>query len=164
MSFEPHPIMIEVGDAIAKGHAGDRAGARESPERLWKIVGENGDPFFRCAIAHSLADVLDDVDEELEWDLLAMGAASSLTNDRIREGGGMSPIEVFLPSLHLNLANDYLKMNKFSQARKHVDEGRIFVTSLAADGFRQMIEYAFERIAVELDSSTSFEVPPPDLD
>ncbi len=154
MGSEPQTIMIEVADAVAKGRAGDRVSARDALGRLWKNVGAVGDPLFRCAIAHSMADLQDNFDEELKWDLLAMEAATSLTNERIREGGGDSSAEAFLPSLHLNLANDYLKLRQFSRAHRHLIEGRGFLVSLGVDGYREMIEKAFDRIAAELATST----------
>lgn len=148
-------MMIDVGDPIVKGEAGDRTGARTSLSRLWAKVGEDGDPFFRCAIAHSLADVQEDPEEELKWDLLAMKAGPSLTDERLIEGGVEFKVEGFLPSLHLNLADDYLKMGQHPQAQKHLSEGRTFLVFLGGDGYRQMIEGAFDRIDTALISSTT---------
>ncbi len=71
---------------------------------LWQeIGGENGDAFHRCAIAHSMVDARDDVEEELAWDLRALEAAESLTDPRVGEGGVSASVAAFYPSLHLNL-------------------------------------------------------------
>jgi len=56
--------------------------------QVWtEIGGEDGDPFHVCALAHSMADVQNDVHEELLWDLRALAAADLLTDERAARGG-----------------------------------------------------------------------------
>lgn len=47
-----------------------------------EIGGERGDPLHVCVLAHSMADVQDDVHQELVWDQRALAAADLLTDDR----------------------------------------------------------------------------------
>jgi hypothetical protein len=50
-------VMVRVGEAVGLAQRGDRTGARALISALWEEVGADGDPFRRCAIAHSMADV-----------------------------------------------------------------------------------------------------------
>src|ERR1700712_5652059 len=111
----PDPVMSTVGEAIGLGRSGDRATARELLGRAWDQVGEDGDPMHRVGIAHSMADVQDDLEEELRWDLLALAAADQLTDQRVAEAGIAAPVAGFYPSLHLNLGESYRKLGRFAQ-------------------------------------------------
>src|ERR1700716_1717366 len=79
---DPAPTMAAIHEGLQLYLSGDRAAARARFSDLWNEIGENGDPLHRCAVAHYMADVRDDPAEELEWDLLALRAADSLTDDR----------------------------------------------------------------------------------
>lgn len=101
---EPDAVMARIGDGIALRERGERAAARDLFARVWSdIGGENGDPFHRCALAHSMADVQDDVHEELAWDLRALAAADLLTDERAARGGAAGPVAGFYPSLGAQL-------------------------------------------------------------
>jgi len=65
--------------------------------RSSEIGGESGDPFHRCALAHAMADVQDDVHEELLWDLRRLAAADLLTDERAARGGVAGPVAGFCP-------------------------------------------------------------------
>lgn len=139
-------ILARVGDAIALATAGERAKARALFESLWATVGSHGDPLHRCAIAHSMADVQDTPEAELVWDLRALAAASALTDERVAEAGILGPAAAFFASLHLNVADVCARLGDRARAREHVIAGRAALGALAADGYREMIESAFDRI------------------
>jgi hypothetical protein len=124
MTFEPDEVMTQVGQGIELSQSGNRPGARSLFADLWEKVGPEGDPFHRCAIAHLMADVQDELSEELRWDLLALQAAEQLTDSRAHEGGFTGPIQGLYPSLDLNLADDYLCLEEFEAAQRHVIAGR----------------------------------------
>jgi len=101
---EPDAMIARIGEGIALRERGERVAARDLFAQVWsEIGGEDGDPFHRCALAHSMADVQDDVHEELAWDLRALAAADLLTDERAARGGVAGPVAGFYPSLHLNL-------------------------------------------------------------
>ncbi|HEX3898730.1 MAG TPA: hypothetical protein VHW74_06115 [Mycobacteriales bacterium] len=52
-----------------------------------------------------MADVRDDVTEELAWDLGALAAADALTEVRAADGGMSGPVSAFYRSLHVNLGD-----------------------------------------------------------
>ena len=118
---------------------------------MWtEIGGEDGDPFHVCALAHSMADVQNDVHEELLWDLRALAAADLLTDERAARGGVAGPVAGFYPSLHLNLAECYRKLGELDQARDHLDRGHALVDALGNDGYGQMIKAGLDRLADRL--------------
>ena len=107
------PTMVRIGEGIELSQRGEREDARELFVWVWDdIGGESGDPLHVCALAHSMADVEDDVREELQWDLRALAAADRLTNERAAEAGVTSPVAGFYPSLHLNLGECYRKLGE----------------------------------------------------
>jgi len=143
--------MARIGEGIALRERGERGAARDLFAQVWsEIGGENGDPFHRCALAHSMADVQDDVHEELAWDLRALAAADLLTNERAARGGVAGSVAGFYPSLHLNLGECYRKLGEVDRAREHLDRGRASVDALGNDGYGQMIKGGLDQLADRL--------------
>ncbi len=145
------PMMSRIGEGIALGQRGDRAEARELFARLWAEIGDDGDPLHRCALAHSMADVQDELREELIWDGRALAAADALTDERAAEGGVPVEVAAFYPSLHLNLAECHRKLGDPEAARRHLAQGRTALTALPDDGYGRMIRGGFDRLAARLE-------------
>ncbi|MGH3932991.1 MAG: hypothetical protein ACRDTF_23800, partial [Pseudonocardiaceae bacterium] len=83
--IEPDVTMTRIGKGIGLSQRGDRDAARHLFEEVWNdIGGESGDPLHRCALAHAMPDVQDDLREELVWDLRALAAADLITDERLR--------------------------------------------------------------------------------
>lgn len=97
-----------------------------------------------------MADVQDDVHEELAWDLRALAAADLLTNERAARGGVAGSVAGFYPSLHLNLGECYRKLGEVDRAREHLDRGRASVDALGNDGYGQMIKGGLDQLADRL--------------
>ncbi|MFD5099208.1 hypothetical protein, partial [Streptomyces albidochromogenes] len=112
--------MTRIGQAIMLLHAGDREEARNRLAELWEEIGEDGDAFHRCTLAHYMADAQDDAQDELAWDLRALAAADGLTDARVARHDSSVAVRGFYPSLHLNLAADYLKLHRPDAARTHL--------------------------------------------
>lgn len=69
---EPDETMTRIGHGMELGQQGEREAARLLFDDVWRDMGgDGGDPLHRCALAHAMADVQDDVGEELVWDLRA---------------------------------------------------------------------------------------------
>lgn len=147
---EPDAIMAQIGRGMELGRCGERAAARNLFAEIWQTIGPDGDAFHRCALAHSMADVQDDVREELVWDLRALEAADSVTDERARRAGVMSPVSGFYPSLHLNLGEVYRKLGDLDRARDHLERGRAAVGALADDGYGQLVKGGLNRLADRL--------------
>ena len=72
--------------AVVQGQAGDRAAARRELAAIWTEVEQSGgDAFHRCVIAHFLADLQDDLRDELVWDERALAAVAGVTDERAQE-------------------------------------------------------------------------------
>jgi hypothetical protein len=83
------PTMARIGQGVELNHhQGQREAARELFAQIWDdIGGEQGDPLHVCVLAHSMADVQDDVHQELMWDLRALTAADLITDDQVAQAG-----------------------------------------------------------------------------
>ncbi|MEU0283479.1 hypothetical protein [Streptomyces sp. NPDC006195] len=197
--------MTRIGQAVMLLHGGDREEARNRFGELWTELGEAGDAFHRCALAHYMADTQDDPGDELAWDLRALTAAAGLaeeptTGDRsggradggrgdgdtaggdrgddgtadgdrgddgtadgdrgddggtggdrlaeARDGvpGASSVVRAFYPSLHLNLAADYLKLQRPEAARLHLDRARDAADALGAEGDVNGVRAGIDRL------------------
>ena len=148
---EPDEVMIRISQAMERGQRGDPAGARALFLEVWADIGERGDPLHRCALAHAMADVQDDAEAELTWDLRALAAADQLTDERVAAAGVAGSARSFYPSLHLNLADVYRRLGEQAHARAHVASGREVLDALAEDGYRQVVVDALDRVEAQLD-------------
>lgn len=148
---EADAVMARIGRGIELSQGGERVAARALFAEIWADIGEErGDPLHRCALAHSMADVQDDPREELAWDLRALQAAESVTDERAAAAGVAGPVAGFYPSLHLNLGECYRKLGDVDLARKHLDRGRAAAGALADDGYAAMVTGGLDRLAERL--------------
>lgn len=150
MNLEPDAMMVRIGQAIETALHGDRSGAHTMLMLVWETVGKEGDPLHRCALAHSMADLQEDPENELVWDLRALEAAHLLTDDRLSAAGMAISAAGFYPSLYLNLADVYRRLGAMDKAREHVALGRSALSRLNDDGYRRMIQLALDRVQDQL--------------
>ncbi|MFF2522760.1 hypothetical protein [Streptomyces liangshanensis] len=153
-------FMTRIGQAVMLLHGGDREEARNRFGALWAEIGETGDALQRCTLAHYMADTQDDAGDELAWDLRALTAADGQgaeESDRRApsasapgEARGTSPeMRAFYPTLHLNLAADYLKLQRPEAARLHLDRARTAADVLGdsgADGYGNGVRAGIDRL------------------
>ncbi|MFB4426028.1 tetratricopeptide repeat protein [Streptomyces sp. QL37] len=172
-------VMTRIGQAIMLLHAGDREEARNRFGIIWSEIGERGAALHRCTLAHYMADTQDDPGDELAWDLRALTAAEGVTGaggadpgaapDTSRgagHGAGADPepggerrevtaVRALVPSLHLNLAADYLKLQRFESARVHLDRAWDAVGVLEDDGYGGGIRAAIGRMEQRMRGSAA---------
>ncbi|WP_051835995.1 hypothetical protein [Streptomyces sp. NRRL WC-3549] len=143
--------MTRIGQAVMLLHGGDREEARNRFRILWEELGERGSALHRCTLAHYMADTQDDPEDELDWDLRALAAAElpgagPEGPDATREAVA---VRAFLPSLHLDLAADYLALRRFEAARTHLDQAWEAVGALGVeseDGHGEAVRAALGRL------------------
>jgi hypothetical protein len=145
----PDPVLVAAAEAVAL----PRAEARSRLDELWAAIVDD-DPLHRCALAHALADVQDDPSDELAWDLLALTAADSVTDERMARSGAPGPARGMRPSLHLNVADALRRLGRSAEARQHVAAARSTLDALSADGYRTTISAALDRVEAGLDGGT----------
>ncbi|MFJ9710033.1 hypothetical protein [Streptomyces sp. NPDC101234] len=138
----PDAVLTRIGQVVMLHHAGDREEARRRLLDLWTELGEHGAPLHRCTLAHYLADTQDDPADELAWDLRALSAAD--------EAEASAGLRGFYPSLHLNLAADYVKLGRTEAARSHLHRARGAAGALGEDGYGDGVRAAISRLELRL--------------
>jgi hypothetical protein len=146
------PTLVRIGEAVELHHGrGRRAAARVLLEQIWdEIGGERGDRLHVCVLAHAMADVQDDVRQELLWDQRALAAAGELTDERVTAAGVALPVAGLYPSLHLNLADCHRKLGDLGRAREHLRAARAGIGALGDDEYGQLIKAGLERLTRQL--------------
>ena len=144
--------LTRIGQAVElHHHQGQRDAARDLFAQIWEdIGGEQGDPLHVCVLAHSMADVQDDVNEELVWDLRALAAADRVTDEDVARAGVPLSVAGLYPSLHLNLSECYRKLGDLGRAREHLKQARAGIGALGDDDYGRLIKGGLERLAGQL--------------
>jgi hypothetical protein len=153
----PDAVMTRIGQVVMLHHAGDREEARHRFLDLWAEIGEDGDPLHRCTLAHYMADAQDDPSDELAWDLRALTAAEELTDDRLAEHESALAVRALYPSLHLNLAADYVKLDRSDAARTHLRRARGAANTLADDRYGDGVRAAISWLELRLGDGDASE-------
>jgi hypothetical protein len=150
------PTITLIGQGVElHHHRGQREAARDMFAQIWDdIGGEQGDPLHVCVLAHAMADVQDDVHQELIWDLRALAAADLVTDERVAQAGVTLPVAGLYPSLHLNLSECYRKLGDLGRARAHLQQAKAEIGALGDDEYAQLIKGGMERLAEQLGDAT----------
>ena len=144
------PVMARIVEAVGLAQAGNGDAARPMFVELWDEIGDEGDPLHRCTLAHHAADVQQDVEAELMWDLRALAAADEVTDERAQRYHGSLSVAGFYPSLHLNLADDYRRLGEQERAQEHIGRAQEAAGALSDDGYGRMIREGIARVAAQL--------------
>lgn len=150
----PRDVVIErISAAVADYGAGDRDGARAQLAQVWSEI-QAGDALHRCFLSHYMADLQDDVRDELTWDQRALSAADEVTDERAnafaRQFGGALDVRTLYPSLHLNLGDDYRRLGAAARAREHLALAQQTMHVLPDDGYGRMIRGGIATLAERL--------------
>ncbi|MFC4115159.1 hypothetical protein [Nonomuraea zeae] len=150
------PTITRIGQGVElHHHRGQRDAARDLFAQIWDdIGGEEGDPLHVCVLAHAMADVQDDVHEELAWDLRALAAVGLVTDDRVAQAGVTLSVAGLYPSLHLNVSECYRKLGDLDRAREHLELARAEIGALGDDEYGRLIKGGLERLTGLLGDST----------
>ena len=153
MRVTTDPITAEMTAAIKLLRGGDRPGGRRALEAVWAQVAHDPDPFQECVLSHHMADAQDDLADELAWDVRSLDAARRCTDaDAARHQPGLT-MGLFLPSVYVNLAEDYFKLGDTARSREHLDLARGVVGNLPDDAYGQLIRGGIARMAKHLDAA-----------
>jgi len=147
-----NPITAEITAAIQRLQGGDRAGGRGDLAAIWSRIAPDADPVHECLLSHHMADAQDDLADELAWDLRALDAALRCTEAAAQRHQPPVSIAAFMPSLHVNLAEDYFKLGDLARSREHLASAQGFACELADDAYGQMILGGIARLARKLDA------------
>jgi hypothetical protein len=153
------PVMAELTAAVELGRGGQRAEARDQLTDLWERIGAHGDPLHRVTLAHFLADLQDDVRQELAWDERALDAVHELTDDRLQEHTASLRVRGLLPSLHLNLADAHRRLGDTERAAAELARAGAEVGHLPDDGYGQLIRSGMDLVRAALAAGSTAPLP-----
>jgi hypothetical protein len=143
------PAMTRIMDTIVTLQGGDRVGARQAFGEIWKGLAPEGNALARCVLSHYMADAQDDPQEELRWDLLALEASTGLTDEALKRFQASLTRAAFLPSLHLNVAADYLKLGDRTRASEHAQIASELAAALPNTDLARTTRGAIARVLAE---------------
>lgn len=149
----PDDVMAAITRSQQAALDGERAEARREFAELWDRIGPDGDPLHRVTLAHYMADVQDDPNDELEWDRRALDAADALTDERAKQYHATLAVRGFYASLHLNLAQDYHKLGRTEQAREHLALAERASADLPVDGYGDLVRDGIAALRDRLSTS-----------
>ena len=141
----------QITTAITTALNGDASAGREQLRQCWDATGP-GDHAPRCVLAHYLADLEPELADEVAWDERALSEFASVGRDDLTPVG-ITDTRLLAPSLHLNLADGYLRSNRPGDARRHLDEGYAAVDLLPDDGYGEMIRRGLDGLSDRLERS-----------
>lgn len=135
----------DVLAAVQVALTGDRDEGRALLARCWAATSTD-DHAQRLVIAHYLADLQDDLDDEIRYDESALAdyahvGDSDLAAIGIPSAAGMAP------SLHLNLGDGYLRRGDVTAARSELEAGRAAAAALDDDGYGALIRSGLDGLA-----------------
>lgn len=107
-------FLQDLGAAIAIG-ASDRAAGRATLAEMWRNL-DSEDRAGRLILAHYLADLQEDVDDEVRWDQVALANAENLSDAELQMLHPTLTVLGFIPSLQLNLADGYRRQGRMDAA------------------------------------------------
>ncbi|MEV7328168.1 hypothetical protein [Micromonospora sp. NPDC093244] len=146
--------LLRINEGVQLHHQQGRCdAARDLFAQIWDdIGGERGDPLHVCVLAHAMADVQDDVRQELLWDQRALAAAHALTDARVAEAGVPLSVAGLYPSLHLTLAECHRKLGDLDTACDHLQRATAGVGALADDPYGRLIRNGLDEMTRRLAS------------
>ena len=133
--------------AVGQAQQGE-PGGHEALLEQWRATTPS-DHAQRCVLAHYLADREPELGDEVAWDEAALREHGLLDDDALG-AVGIPSARGMAPSLHLNLADGYLRQGRVDEARSQLDAGLAAVDALGDDGYGAMIRGGLERLAERL--------------
>jgi len=141
------PMLAEITAAVTEGRTGSPGAARARLQTLWDEIGPGGNPFHRCVLAHYQADLFADPAEALVWDVRALDAAATVTDEQVQAHSAGTQVAGFYPSLHLNLADNFRRLGSFAAAEHQIAEARRRQNALTDDAYGTLIRQAVDEVA-----------------
>ncbi len=109
---------------------------------------------MRCVIAHYVADLQSELDQEVAWDERALAAYASVADSEL-EPIGIPSSRALAPSLHLNLGDGYLRQGRLDLAQRQLEAGLASRDALGDDGYGTLIRNGLAALGDRLDRARS---------
>ncbi|PRY57070.1 hypothetical protein BCF74_11775 [Knoellia remsis] len=142
------------------------AGGRATLQAFYDSL-DQSDAAGRLIVAHYLADAQDSLEDEVRWDELALDLAPQVTDADLHALHPSLNIAGFVPSLQLNLADGYRRMQRFADASTALSASRAGNDRLPSESpeqqaYRQLILDGQQRVADLIDARDSVSTGLPD--
>ncbi len=141
-------FMPRLMQAIEVSFTGDKEKALQAFEALLPALSE--DPLHQCIFAHYMADLQPATELELNWDLKSLDYLKHLSDERLKEFHADLSIDGFYPSIYLNIAECYRKLNEREQAQSYIELAESHLIHLNEDGYGRMIKLGIQSLKGKL--------------
>ncbi|MGZ3304469.1 MAG: hypothetical protein ACXU8U_01305 [Asticcacaulis sp.] len=144
------PVMMRITSAIGRLQSGETDVARADLEAIWSEIAHAPNPLHECTLAHFMADLQDNALDELSWDLRALGAARRATDAEFQDYAAGLSVKAFLPSLYLNLADDYHRLGNLDEVETYLKLGQVALAGQPDTPYFGTVRTGLARIAEEI--------------
>lgn len=143
----------DITEAVGVALNGDKTRGADMLAACWNGTADE-DHGQRCVISHYLADLQDDLVDEVAWDERALVEYTQVDDADLAQIG-ISSASGMAPSLHLNLGDGYLRQGRLDDARAQLDAGLGRVQTLAQDGYGAMIRKGLSGLKDRVEETSS---------
>ncbi len=140
--------MEELYDAILVAQSGDHNGARTLFEAILPKIGS--DAAQNCILAHYMADVQEELEDELFWDLRSLQYLEEVKDERIVVVEATLATAEFFPSVYLNIASCYKRLGNFDESARYLSLAEESCSVLADDGYGKFIRNRIASLGEEI--------------
>ncbi|MEO3937601.1 hypothetical protein V3N99_12700 [Dermatophilaceae bacterium Soc4.6] len=127
----------EITSAVGLALGGEKVDGRRELLSCWGGTSEQ-DHAQRCVLAHYLADLEPQLDDEVTWDERAWAAYAHVGEDDLA-AIGIASARALAPSLHLNLGDGYLRQGRTADAAAQLEAGLTAQSALLDDGYGALV-------------------------
>lgn len=142
------PEWSEILSAVTSVRPDDPDLSRARLRAVWDELDESAHA-QRCVIAHYAADLARNLDDEVRWDEAALAAYSGVEEDDLTPVGIPSS-RGLAPSLHLNLADGYLRQGRLGESRRHFRAATAALPVLGDDAYGHVVRDGLAGVAERL--------------
>jgi hypothetical protein len=89
----------------------------------------------------------------LLWNQRSLDAVRELSDERLQTTFPTLTVAGFMPSLHLNLAQDYQQLGEPAKARSHLDAAEDGLSALSEEGYGAMMRRGIDRLRRTLEGA-----------
>lgn len=141
----------DILQAAAEAMRAPSSAARASLTKCWDSTSPD-EHAQRCVLAHYLADQQDDLETEIYWDEKALTEFARVKDGELTSIGVPSTAG-FAPSLHLNLADGYLRAGRVQDARDQLRRAEANRELLLDEGYGAMIRRGLDRLHTRIQEA-----------
>ncbi|WP_223881025.1 hypothetical protein [Nesterenkonia ebinurensis] len=140
-----------ITEAIGVALSGEKGQGHKLLLESWRATASSNHA-QRCVLAHYLADTEEELAKEVAWDEAALGEYRHLEEDSLASIG-VTSARGFEPSLRLNLADGYHRLDKLEAAREQLAAGQACAAVLGNDGYGNMIRTGLSNLAQRMEAT-----------